>query len=121
MAANSYRDAARRNFEALRKLYNTNDDLDCQSAVSFWRLGNAFDTMIDYLDVIDHTGAPDIQKMVRNQFNASAMCLGGLDKAWFDDFGRRFLAQLSLRLAKQPRATQCHGATGLPEHAARRC
>lgn len=59
MAADSYREAARRNFEALRKLYKTNDDLDCQAAVSFCRLGNAFDTMIDYLDVIDRTGATD--------------------------------------------------------------
>ena len=29
MSTSSYRDAAKRNYEALKKLYETNDDLGC--------------------------------------------------------------------------------------------
>ena len=86
MSTNSYRTAATNNFNALKKLYEGNDDPPCAGA-AFWKLGTSFDTMIDYFDVIDSTGASSFSKTVFAQFNASAKCLGGLDNAWFDDFG----------------------------------
>ncbi len=85
-AANSYRSAATNNFNALKKLYEGNDYPPCKGA-DFWKLGTSFDTMIDYFDVIDSSSASSFSKTVFAQFNASAMCLGGLDNAWFDDFG----------------------------------
>ena len=78
MSANSYRDAASRNFEALRKLYSTNDNLDCKdaAAVSFWRLGNGLDTMIDYFDANSNVRTfmtqPDYQNMLRDSANKVA-------------------------------------------------
>ena len=45
-----YRAAVTKNFQALEKLYNQNSYPKCEGA-SFWKLGTAFDTMIDYLDV----------------------------------------------------------------------
>jgi hypothetical protein len=86
MSTNSYRTAATNNFNALKKLYEGNDYPPCDG-VAFWKLGTSFDTMIDYFDVIDSTGASSFSRTVFAQFNASAMCLGGLDNAWFDDFG----------------------------------
>jgi hypothetical protein len=85
-SANSYRSAAINNFNALTKLYATNDDDPC-TGVAFWKLGTSFDTMIDFLDVIDSSSASTLEQTVFDQFNASAMCLGGFDNAWFDDFG----------------------------------
>jgi hypothetical protein len=80
--------AARANFEALTNLYNNNGKLPCDQRVSFWKLGNTFDTMIDFLDVIDPSSAPKIAQMVVVQLNASLNCIkGGWDGAWFDDFG----------------------------------
>jgi hypothetical protein len=84
--ANSYRTAATNNFNELKKLYAANDYPPCEG-VAFWRLGTSFDTMIDYFDVIDSSSASGFGRTVFAQFNASAMCLGGLDNAWFDDFG----------------------------------
>ena len=47
-----YISAARANFEALTKLYGSNGKLPCDQRVAFWKLGNTFDTMMDFLDII---------------------------------------------------------------------
>lgn len=85
-SANSYREAATTNFTALVNLYGSNNNPPCEGA-SFWKLGTAFDTMIDYLDVVDKSTAKSVEQMINTQFNAAAKCLGGLNNAWFDDFG----------------------------------
>ena len=83
-----YISAARDNFNALTSLYNANGQHPCDDRVSFWKLGNTFDTMIDFLDVIDPSSAPKIAQMVVVQLNAALNCIkGGWDGAWFDDFG----------------------------------
>jgi hypothetical protein len=86
-STNDYRSAARDKFEALKKLYVSNDTLPPNQQVSFWKLGNSFDTMIDFLDTIDASSARDVATMAVKQFKASLERLGGYDKAWFDDFG----------------------------------
>jgi hypothetical protein len=80
-----YASAAREKYEALKTLYATNDKNS--SPVAFWKLGNAFDTIIDYLDTIDSSSANDVAVMVVAQLNDSIKKLGGYDAAWFDDFG----------------------------------
>ncbi|WP_315830951.1 hypothetical protein [Bradyrhizobium prioriisuperbiae] len=81
-----YQAAAISNFTALVNLYSTNDEQ--LSPVSFWKLGNTFDTMIDFLDVINPNNANGIVDMVVTQLNASLKHIkGGYDGAWFDDFG----------------------------------
>jgi hypothetical protein len=83
-----YLEATRALFGQLTKLYGSNGNLPCDDRVAFWKLGNTFDTMIDYLDVIDPSSAPSIAQMVVVQLNASLNCIkGGFDGAWFDDFG----------------------------------
>jgi hypothetical protein len=83
-----YINAARANFDELTRLYASNGNLPCEQRVAFWKLGNTFDTMIDFLDVIDASSAPKIAQMVVVQLNASLNCIkGGFDGAWFDDFG----------------------------------
>lgn len=86
-----YRDAAQNNFAALKDLYRQNDTLPAEPAgrqVSFWKLGNSFDTMIDFLEVIDPSSANDVAEMAVTQLNASLKHIdGGYDGAWFDDFG----------------------------------
>ena len=83
-----YVGAARDTFAALTNLYAANGQLPCDQRVSFWKLGNTFDTMIDFLDVIDPSSAPKIAQMVVVQLNAALNCIkGGWDGAWFDDFG----------------------------------
>src|SRR5215469_4602566 len=72
-----YRKAAGDRFECLKRGYSS----------VFWRLGNAFDTMIDFLDCIDNRAADDIAEVVVKQYQASLDKLGGYDNAWFDDFG----------------------------------
>ena len=74
-----YADAARKKFAALCNLYGP--------PVSYWRLGNAFDTIIDYLENVDASAAAEVGKMVVEQYQASLDKLGGCDNAWFDDFG----------------------------------
>jgi hypothetical protein len=76
-----YRSAACDKFEALKRLYCSNDQ-----QTSFWKLGNSFDTMIDFLDTIDDGSAGDVAVMAVKQFKASLASLG-YDNAWFDDFG----------------------------------
>ena len=85
-STNSYRGAATRNFEALAEQYNSGTYPECQGA-AFWKLGNTFDTMIDYLDVVDPGNAKSVESIVKTQFTTSLKCLGGLANAWFDDFG----------------------------------
>jgi hypothetical protein len=80
-----YADAAREKFDALTKRYSTNDTGE---KVSFWKLGNSFDTMIDFLDTIDASRADDVAQMAVKQLEASLKNIeGGYDGAWFDDFG----------------------------------
>lgn len=85
-STNPYRDFATTNFQALTNLYESNNDPPCKGA-SFWKLGTTFDTMIDYLDVVDSSTAKSVAQMVATQFENSKNCLKGLDNAWFDDFG----------------------------------
>jgi hypothetical protein len=86
-ATNPYRSAASDKFKALKTLYASNNTLPSQLQVSFWKLGNSFDTMIDFLDTIDDSSAHDVAQMAVTQLEASLTPLGGYDKAWFDDFG----------------------------------
>ena len=54
----------------------------------FWKLGNSFDTMIDFLDTIDSGSAGEVARMAVTQLQASLGHIkGGFDGAWFDDFG----------------------------------
>jgi hypothetical protein len=87
-SANPYGSAARETFEALKNLYASNDNLPPEEQVSFWKLGNSFDTMIDFLDTIDDSSAHEVAQMAVTQLNASLKHItGGYDGAWFDDFG----------------------------------
>ena len=90
-STNPYSDAARDKFTALKGLYSKNDQIACDAKpgpVSFWKLGNTFDTMTDFLEVIDSSSAHDIAQMVVKQLYASLKCIkGSWDGAWFDDFG----------------------------------
>jgi hypothetical protein len=87
-STDAYRSAATNNFNALTKQYGSNDKQPKGDRVSFWKLGNSFDTMIDYLEVIDSSSAQDIAQMAVTQLNASLKDIdGGYDGAWFDDFG----------------------------------
>lgn len=85
------RDAAQKNFDALKDLYRQNDTLPPEPGgrqVAFWKLGNSFDTMIDYLEFIDSSSAGDVAAMAVTQLNASLKHIdGGYNGAWFDDFG----------------------------------
>ena len=51
------------------------------------KLGNTFDTMVDFLEVIDGSSAGTVVKLVLQQYTASLNQLGGYNAAWFDDFG----------------------------------
>lgn len=80
-----YGSAAQEKFQELKNAYASKGT---GQSVRFWKLGNTFDTMIDFLDTIDDSSAADVAKMVGTQFNASQKTIGGgLDGAWFDDFG----------------------------------
>lgn len=84
-STNPYGSAAREKFEALKNVYASNDT---GQEVSFWKLGNSFDTMIDFLDTIDDSSAHDVAQMAVTQLEASLKHIdGGFDGAWFDDFG----------------------------------
>jgi hypothetical protein len=84
-AVSPYASAAREKYEALKLLYATNDKM--AEPVVFWRLGNAFDTIIDYLDTIDSSSADFVASMVVTRLDYAIKKLGGYDEAWFDDFG----------------------------------
>ena len=84
-STNHYGSAAREKFEALKNAYASNDT---GQQVSFWKLGNSFDTMIDFLDTVDHSSAHEVAQMAVRQLEASLKHIkGGWDGAWFDDFG----------------------------------
>jgi hypothetical protein len=84
-STDSYSSAAKKNFAALKDQYASNDT---GQQVSFWKLGNSFDTMIDFLDIIDASCANDVAQIAVTQLNASLKHIeGGYDGAWFDDFG----------------------------------
>src|SRR5882762_5808576 len=88
MSTDTYRSAAQNNFAALKKAYASNNTLPKDAQATFWKLGNSFDTMIDFLDIIDPSGANDIAQIAVTQLNASLKNIkGGYDGAWFDDFG----------------------------------
>jgi len=74
-----YADAAKEKFAGLCAQYSP--------PVSYWRLGNAFDAIIDYLENVDASAAAAAGAMVVKQYQASLDKLGGYDHAWFDDFG----------------------------------
>lgn len=78
----SYRVAAKEKFAELKNVFSTND------AAAFWKLGNSFDTMTDYLEFIDAGSANEVAQMAVTQFEKSLKHIsGGYDGAWFDDFG----------------------------------
>ena len=74
---NDYRQAATKIFEWLMQSYDS----------SYWILGHSFDTIIDYLDNVDHSKAADVGNMVVKQYQIALNKTGGYDSAWFDDFG----------------------------------
>ncbi len=74
---NDYRQAATKIFEWLMQNYDS----------SYWILGHSFDTIIDYLDNVDHSKAADVGNMVVKQYQIALNKTGGYDSAWFDDFG----------------------------------
>ncbi|MBW4549597.1 MAG: hypothetical protein KME35_00490 [Aphanocapsa sp. GSE-SYN-MK-11-07L] len=85
LSTTSYREAAQDNFNALKKAYASNDT---DQKMSFWKLGNSFDTMIDFLDTLDESSAHEVAQIAVTQLNASLKHIeGGYDGAWFDDFG----------------------------------
>jgi hypothetical protein len=94
-STDTYRSAAQKNFKLLKELYATNHKLPDRDSkhpntqpVSFWKLGNSFDTMVDFLEMIDPSSANDVAEIAVVQLNASLKALkGGYDGAWFDDFG----------------------------------
>lgn len=87
-ASRPYRQAAEEKFAALKRAYAGNDKQPKDQQVAFWRLGNSFDTMIDYLEVIDASAADEIAKIADTQLRASLKHIScGWDGAWFDDFG----------------------------------
>lgn len=80
-----YRQDAAEKFEALKTAYQSNDT---GQQVPFWKLGNSFDTMTDFLETIDPSSAHDVAQMAVTQFAPALSHIGGgADGAWFDDFG----------------------------------
>jgi hypothetical protein len=82
--ADKYRQIAEERFDLLKAAYSGFGGPYLK--LFFWKFGNSFDTMIDFLD-IDSTGADTVTEMVSRQFTESLKALGGYDSAWFDDFG----------------------------------
>ncbi len=85
ITSQKYSQAAQDKFTALEALFRDGSD-------SYWRLANAFDTMIDFLTTINASEAPTLNKIVEDRYNDSLNAppprgLGGYDNAWFDDFG----------------------------------
>lgn len=84
--ASPYAIVVRQKYDALKTLYAGNNT--SPSPVSFWKLGNAFDTIIDYLDTVDSSSANAVAAMVDVQCTDALKHIdGGYDGAWFDDFG----------------------------------
>jgi hypothetical protein len=81
-STNPYGSAARNNFEVLKNLYDKNNDPPCAGA-AFWKLGTSFDTMIDFLDVIDSSSASSVEQMVSTQFTEAAMNNSSLTELLF--------------------------------------
>jgi hypothetical protein len=80
-----YRQAAVDKFNALKAAYASNDT---GQQAPFWKLGNSFDTMTDFLETIDSSSAHDVAQMAVTQFAPALRRVpGGADGAWFDDFG----------------------------------
>jgi hypothetical protein len=78
-----YQGAAIQNYGALLNLYGSSSPPS-----SFWRIGNTFDTMIDYLATIYPNTAKEIAQKAAAQFELGLTKIeGGIDGAWFDDFG----------------------------------
>lgn len=86
-SASPYAVEACKRYEALLSLYSRNDTLPERDHVDFWKLGNSFDTMLDFLDTIDHGGADALAAVVLKQYNAGLAKFNGYDHLWFDDFG----------------------------------
>jgi hypothetical protein len=95
-----YRQKAKEKFAGLKLLYTPDPDTkEPTPAASYWKLGTSFDTMIDFLDIVDSTGANEVARNVIKQFTLSLKEVGkpgpnepsnpnqGYNSAWFDDFG----------------------------------
>jgi hypothetical protein len=96
-STNHYADVAGEKFAALKTAYASNN---LREMASFYKLGNSFDTMIDFLDTIDDSGARDVVPMVVTQLGHAVAQLGGFDGVWFDDFGWWSIA--ALRALQKP-------------------
>ena len=70
--SSSLRSEAREAFDALLQLFG--------ESRTYWRLGNSFDTLIDYC-IIDRTVCGDLMDRGWAKYNA----MGG--PSWFDDYG----------------------------------
>ena len=81
---NQYSEAAHSKFKLLLPAYSA--PIVEGDPRSYWKFGNTFDTMTDFLD-IDATSADAVAKAVVTQYDASLKALKGYDEAWFDDFG----------------------------------
>ena len=79
-----YQVTAKKKFEALMTAYRAPITKD---GPSYWRYGNSFDTIIDFLALIDKTAADSVADTVHTQYYASLNALGGYNAVWFDDFG----------------------------------
>jgi hypothetical protein len=78
-AIGGYREAAQAKLGALTGVPAGN--------LTYWKLGNSFDTMIDYLDHVDDGAAVAVARMVARQYGPALDGLGGYGGAWFDDLG----------------------------------
>ena len=78
--SDKYRPFAISKFNSLMGKYNTTN-------ASYWKLGNSFDTLIDYLANIDSSPADPVARVVLQQYPIALANLGGYNGAWFDDLG----------------------------------
>jgi hypothetical protein len=67
-----YRSAALMNFSLLKPIYGRNGN--------FWRLGNSFDTIVDFFDFVDSTDARVFAEYALDRYDKTK-------GDWFDDFG----------------------------------
>ena len=86
-----YARAATRRFESLLAIFPGTGGHDyenryCSSqSPAFWRCGNSFDTLIDYLDHVDDNAAGRVAAAVAA--NTRHLTGDDYDRMWFDDFG----------------------------------